>query len=213
MINRNEQNTFYSIYYLCDTFYKWLDKDICAIFTSDVGKWRLIGFDSENYDDIFLYCDDRARVLKNGKYGYIDRDGREIIPCRYRKAEDFHQGLALVEEFEIKELINKTGVSVNHIEKGYVEKTPEGYRVSQNPVKKEYQERKEKVAFDKDIPLIIIGGRLLVKRDCNSIEKGLEEIEGTILLIERNDTKTDKQILASLSEEKEKTKIKELAYQ
>lgn len=186
MIKNTEQNSFYGIYYLCDLFYKWLDKDICAIFSSDVGKWNLMGIDSSEYDDIFPYYDGRARVLKKGKYGYIDRRGREVIPCQYRNAEDFHQGLALVEKFGPKELISKTGACVSVIEKGFVEKIPQGYRVNTTLPEKKYSRCHENIVFDKDIPLIIIGGRLLVKRNCTSIQKGLNEIDGTILLIEEN---------------------------
>jgi hypothetical protein len=33
---------------------------------------------------------------KNGKYGFIDRSGKEVIPLEYERADDFHNGLARV---------------------------------------------------------------------------------------------------------------------
>jgi len=35
-------------------------------------------------------------LLKDGKYGYIDRTGKEITQFKYAKAKDFNEGLALV---------------------------------------------------------------------------------------------------------------------
>jgi hypothetical protein len=42
-----------------------------------------------------------------GKYGFVDKTSREVVPCKYYKAKDFFDGLALV-EFDGKDLyINK----------------------------------------------------------------------------------------------------------
>jgi DNA-binding transcriptional regulator/RsmH inhibitor MraZ len=39
---------------------------------------------------------DRFLFMRNGKFGYIDRNGKIAIPARYVKAEDFSEGLAAV---------------------------------------------------------------------------------------------------------------------
>ena len=48
------------------------------------------------YDKVFNFHDGLAPVQKDGKYGYINKLGEEIIPCKYDKAEEFYNGLAVV---------------------------------------------------------------------------------------------------------------------
>lgn len=53
-----------------------------------------------------------ARVHNGGEdapYGYIDKNGEEVIPCQFDYAEDFHEGLAVVELYERQGYINKNG--------------------------------------------------------------------------------------------------------
>jgi hypothetical protein len=38
----------------------------------------------------------RARVKLNGHYGFLDATGRFVVPPRYLRAGDFHEGLAAV---------------------------------------------------------------------------------------------------------------------
>ena len=51
-------------------------------------------------------------VEKNGKRGYIDKTGREVIPCKYADAWDFQEGLALVVKNGKRVYIDKTGREV-----------------------------------------------------------------------------------------------------
>ena len=48
------------------------------------------------YDKVFTFHDGLAPVQKDGKLGYINKLGDEIIPCKYDKAEEFYRGLAVV---------------------------------------------------------------------------------------------------------------------
>lgn len=48
------------------------------------------------YEKEFEYNDGLARVLYKGKYGYIDARKKEVIDIKYKKAEDFSNGLAEV---------------------------------------------------------------------------------------------------------------------
>lgn len=48
------------------------------------------------YNKIYEYKEDFAKVELNGKYGFIDKTGEEVIPCIYDDVHDFKDGLALV---------------------------------------------------------------------------------------------------------------------
>lgn len=48
------------------------------------------------YEEIDSFYEGLARVKKNGKYGYIDIFGNEVIECKYINAKRFSEGLAYV---------------------------------------------------------------------------------------------------------------------
>ncbi len=50
-------------------------------------------FKNDEYDDVDCFYEDIAVVGKSGKYGYISRDGKEIIPCEYDDAAPCGEGL------------------------------------------------------------------------------------------------------------------------
>jgi hypothetical protein len=51
----------------------------------------------DRYRDIADFHNGRARVmLDNGKYGYIDEKGCEVIPCTFDQADNFLEGKATV---------------------------------------------------------------------------------------------------------------------
>ena len=37
-------------------------------------------------------------VKRKGRYGYVDKTGAVVIPCQYRKALDFKNGVAMVSD-------------------------------------------------------------------------------------------------------------------
>jgi hypothetical protein len=52
---------------------------------------------NKRYDYMSKFDDDGlAEVELNGKQGFIDKTGKEIIPCKYDKAWYFSEGLACV---------------------------------------------------------------------------------------------------------------------
>ncbi len=51
----------------------------------------------KNYDNVGCLHEQLAKVELNGKSGFIDKDGKEIIPLQYKFASNFYQGVALVE--------------------------------------------------------------------------------------------------------------------
>ncbi len=59
-----------------------------------------------------FFFDGLAWVRLNGKWGYIDQTGKEVIPCKYEACGDFHKGLAWVELNGKCGYIDKTGKEV-----------------------------------------------------------------------------------------------------
>ena len=53
-----------------------------------------------------------VRVRRNGKYGYVDKSGHEVIPCKYDYAGNFREGLAIVEKDDKSGFIDKEGREV-----------------------------------------------------------------------------------------------------
>ncbi len=48
------------------------------------------------YDEIGSFSEGRLAVRRNGMWGYVNRDGLEVIPCRFREVANFSEGLAAV---------------------------------------------------------------------------------------------------------------------
>jgi len=66
------------------------------------------------YDEITEFHEGYAAVYKNGRWGYINSNGDEVIPCKYYGVSPFSEGLACVyvkEDYPI-EFIDKKGKTV-----------------------------------------------------------------------------------------------------
>lgn len=63
---------------------------------------------TKKYDELFIFHEGLAKVRKNDKYGFIDKLGQEIIPCKYDKAQEFENGISIVT------IDNKEGVINQH---------------------------------------------------------------------------------------------------
>ena len=48
------------------------------------------------YNHVYRFSEGLAAVELNGKWGYIDKTGKEVIPCKYDGAYKFSDGLAVV---------------------------------------------------------------------------------------------------------------------
>lgn len=68
---------------------------------------KLDGFKA--YDSIIEFQEGLAIVKKDGKYGFIDKTGNEVIKAEYDYASDFESGFACVEKFDKYGLIDKNG--------------------------------------------------------------------------------------------------------
>lgn len=63
--------------------------------------------DNDSYDEITPFFEGCARVKRNGKYGFIDEKGNEIIPLEYDNASVFSSGLVAVSKNAKAGAINK----------------------------------------------------------------------------------------------------------
>ena len=65
-----------------------------------------------NYDYAYPFSEGLALVVLNGKYGFIDKSGREVIALKYDDAFSFSEGLALVVLNGKYRFIDKSGREV-----------------------------------------------------------------------------------------------------
>ncbi len=65
-------------------------------YTGFIDKSGRMAFRLPFYSGSGRFSEGLAVVRRNDRFGYIDKTGRVVIPIRYRWAEDFHSGLAVV---------------------------------------------------------------------------------------------------------------------
>jgi hypothetical protein len=53
----------------------------------------------QKYEKLGSFSEGLAAVMRDGKWGYINIKGEEVIPCRYSMCEAFHEGLAAVQKY------------------------------------------------------------------------------------------------------------------
>lgn len=63
----------------------------------------------KNYDEVSSFYSGLAAVKKDGKWGFIDKTGKEIIALQYDDARDFNQELAAVQKDGKWGFVDKTG--------------------------------------------------------------------------------------------------------
>jgi len=61
------------------------------------------------YEVKYAFSDGYARVIQDGRWGFIDKTGKLVIPAQFDKAEDFSNGLAPVLKDGSWGYINKNG--------------------------------------------------------------------------------------------------------
>lgn len=64
------------------------------------------------YLEAYSYSEGLAVVYKDGKYGYIDKSGKEVIKPKYDDVYDFSEGLAVVANKGKFGLIDKSGKEI-----------------------------------------------------------------------------------------------------
>jgi serine/threonine protein kinase len=97
---------------------------ISIILISSIILWLFNGhYHHSNYLDIEYKL---IAVSKNGKCGFIDKAGKEVIPCIYDDVDNFSEGLAPVEKDKKWGFINKAGNEVIPCIYDYAENFSEG---------------------------------------------------------------------------------------
>lgn len=83
--------------------YTWINPSSCGmmLFRDENGLGFMnskgeVMVASGKYDDAEDYSDNLACVKKDGKVGFVDVKGNEVIPCSFERAYPFAEGLALV---------------------------------------------------------------------------------------------------------------------
>jgi hypothetical protein len=98
--------TFFSNGYIAALRLNW-------VFMDKTGKLLT----AQQYDDLkespaYFFSEGFARICLNGKYGYINRQGKDLVYPKYSKASHFHNGMAKVEMDRHIGYIDTTGKEV-----------------------------------------------------------------------------------------------------
>lgn len=63
----------------------------------------------DGYNEFYPYENGYATVAIAKKYGFIDKNGRNVVPCKYSFVYSFHDGLSVVEMDDKYGVIDTTG--------------------------------------------------------------------------------------------------------
>lgn len=70
---------------------------------------KSVVYTMKNYDEVYSFQNGLAKVEKGGKFGFIDKTGKEVVPLQYDDAQDFNQELAAVNKEGKWGFVDKTG--------------------------------------------------------------------------------------------------------
>lgn len=81
----------------------------------------------KNYDNVHGFNDGFVQVLKDGKWGFVDQTGKEIVPLIYDSTENFNDGFARVKKDGKYGFVDQTGKEVVPPIYDYVSGFSEGF--------------------------------------------------------------------------------------
>ena len=84
---------------------------------------------SLNYQFVYPFSEGLAKVEADGRFGYIDKEGKEVVSPKYEDAEDFREGLAAVKADGRYGYIDKEGKEVVSPKYGYARNFSEGLAI------------------------------------------------------------------------------------
>jgi hypothetical protein len=73
---------------------------------------RATGKKAGGYEFMDVFHEDLARVKRKGKWGFVDDNRYEVIPCRFDYVEDFHEKRAVFRNGRVWGAIDPTGAVV-----------------------------------------------------------------------------------------------------
>ena len=85
------------------------------LFVHDGNGWRMIDYSgnvigNDTYEEVRLFADTTyAAVKKGGKWGFVDKNGAEVITPQFEDARSFANGLAAVQKDGLWGFINQEG--------------------------------------------------------------------------------------------------------
>lgn len=113
----------------------------------------------------------RVSVVRNGKYGFVDRTGREVVPCIYDETGLFQQGRTLVRLGDRYGIVDTTGRIVLPIE--YANTHGRGFKYT-------YFDGRALVEKDGHLSFVDLEGRLIlpmVLEDAYQFSDGLAAVK------------------------------------
>ncbi len=93
-----------------DSISKFLEKMIPDKKLNNEIDKKQIEAGNPKYDEVHCYSENLAHFKLNGKYGFIDLNGKEIINCKYDFAYPFAEGLGQIKIDEQFGYINNQGI-------------------------------------------------------------------------------------------------------
>lgn len=97
----------------------------------------------ETYDEAQYFSEGMARVKKDGKYGFVNAQGKEIVTCKYDYAYPFSNGLAKVcvgeEDNEKWGYVNSGGIEIVPCKYDYIDYFSDG--LAKVGIGEEYNEK------------------------------------------------------------------------
>lgn len=95
-------------YYSNGKIFKLIKDDDIAIVDFN-GRTSI---DYGKFEDVFFAKCDMIRVLKKGKYGFVDRKLKTVILPEFDEASDFHQDLTIVRKKDASSILDKIGKTI-----------------------------------------------------------------------------------------------------
>lgn len=137
----------------CEYDYAYSFSEGLAVVSKD-SKNYLLGHDGSvvscKYDNINSFNNGLARVSNNASdynslSGFIDKNGKEVIPCIYNTYSSFSEGLAVVQKDGLFGFIDKKGNSTFDIQNDEVKKMVNA-KIREKEQKRKQEEEEEKRA-------------------------------------------------------------------
>ncbi len=80
----------------------------------------------QKYEQLYPFKNGLAKVAKDGKYGYIDYKGNEVIPCQYDGLTNFYGSIAVVKSGKLYGCLNHKGEEIIPCEYEFISNFSDG---------------------------------------------------------------------------------------